>query len=310
MDKIVLAGGTGFLGDYLAQYFTAQGKEVVIFSRSKRQKAPKNVRYAVWDGERLGDWAKELEGAQALINLAGRTVDCRYTEENKRQIMESRTRSTRVLGEAVAACAVPPAVWFNSSTATIYNHTRLDQPANDEFSTNIGSDFSMTVAKEWERVFNEANTPQTRKIALRISIVLGKGGGAMTPLLRLAKLWLGGTQGSGKQAFSWVHIEDVARSIDFLLQRSDLSGVFNIAQPQPVSNDEFMRALRQAVGRSWGLPMPKILLRFGAVLIRTEAELILKSRNVVSRRLKEAGFRFKYDNLTDALNEIVREEGQ
>ncbi len=310
MAKIVLAGGTGFLGDYLAAHFSRQEYEVVIFSRKLRKNAPKNIRYAVWDGENLGDWAKELEGAKALINLAGRTVDCRYTEENKRQIMESRTHSTRVLGEAVAACVEPPEVWFNSSTATIYNHTELSQAANDEYSTNTGSDFSMTVAKEWERVLNEAPTPKTRKIALRISIALGKGGGAMVPLLRLAKLWFGGAQGGGQQAFSWVHIEDIARSIDFLMEHTELSGVFNIAQPHPISNAELMRALRRAVRRSWGLPMPRFLVKMGAVLIGTEAELILKSRNVVSRRLKEAGFQFKYDNINDALNEIVREEGQ
>lgn len=305
MNKIIIAGGTGFLGEYLARHFVAQGKEIVILSRKARP-SKDGVSYLAWDGKTLGAWQTALEGAQAVINLAGRTVDCRYTAENKRQIMDSRVDSTRILGEAIAACKNPPKVWFNSSTATIYNDTRDDAPANDENSENIGNDFSMTVAKEWERALNEANTPHTRKIALRISIVLGKGGGAVVPLLALSRFWLGGAQGAGSQWFSWVHIKDVARSIDFLLADDSLQGVFNIAQPEPMRNRDVMRALRRAVGRSWGLPMPAFLLRLGAIFIRTEAELVLKSRKVVSSRLPQAGFSFKYENLDEALREITQ----
>jgi uncharacterized protein len=305
MNKIIIAGGSGYLGQYLAEHWVQQGKEIIILSRSARP-TKNGITYLAWDGKTLGAWQTALEGAQALINLAGRTVDCRYTAENKRQIMDSRVDSTRILGEAIAACTNPPKVWFNSSTATIYNDTRDDAPANDESSQNIGSDFSMTVAKEWERALHESDTPNTRKIALRISIVLGKGGGAIVPLLALSRFWLGGAQGGGNQWFSWVHIEDVARSIDFLLADDTLQGVFNIAQPEPMRNKDVMRALRRAVRRSWGLPMPAFLLRIGAIFIRTEAELVLKSRKVVSSRLPKAGFSFKYENLDEALREITQ----
>jgi hypothetical protein len=303
MSKIIIAGGTGFLGQYLAAHFLAQGKAVFILSR-KAQATRNGLTYLAWDGRTLGAWQAELEGAQAVINLAGRTVDCRYTAKNKKEIMDSRIDSTRVLGEAIAACQNPPAVWFNSSTATIYKDTRGDAPANTEDSQKTGGDFSMGVAEAWEAAFFSPNLPNTRRVALRISIALGKGGGAVVPLLALAKYWLGGTQGDGNQWFSWVHIADVAAVIDFLLLRDDLAGAFNIAQPNPISNRDLMAALRRATGRSWGLPMPAFLLRIGAVIIRTEAELILKSRKVVSSRLPDAGFVFQYDDISQALKQI------
>lgn len=301
--KIIIAGGTGFLGEALSQHFIQQGHEVGILSRRANQ-TKNGIHYYQWDGKTLSDWAKALDGADVLINMAGRTVDCRYTEKNKAEILDSRLFSTKILGEAIAQAQQPPKVWLNSSSATIYKDTRGDVLANNEFSTNTGDDFSMNVCKSWEKAFENAATPQTRKLILRTTIVLGKGGGAMSPLANLTKLWLGGTQGDGNQFFSWLHLDDFVQIVDFLIQNTSLEGVFNLAAPNPLPNRDFMRALRKACSRSWGLPMPAFLLKFGAILIRTEAELILKSRKVVSQKLADAGYIFKYPTVETALAEI------
>lgn len=305
--KIVIAGGSGFIGQYLADFFIAKGYDIVILSRAETSTANNGVRYVKWDGATLsGDWAKELDGATALINMAGRTVNCRYNDENKRQIMDSRVNSTRALGAAIATCKQPPQVWLNSSSATIYSDTRGDMPANDEYSTRIGDDFSMTVCKTWEKTLMEQVTPHTRKIALRIAITLGDGS-ALTPLKRLAQFGLGGTQGGGDQWFSWVHVSDLAASIDFLINKPTAEGAYNIAAPKPLTNRDFMRTLRRIVGMPIGLPMPKFLLEFGArFILHTQTELVLKSRKVVSRRLPEAGFNFQFTEVEAALKDILK----
>lgn len=307
MRTLIIPGGSGFLGIYTAKYFVQHGWRVIVLSRSAA--ADKDgIQFLQWDGKTLGDWAKCFEGADAVLNLAGRTVNCRYTEENKRQILDSRVDSTRVLGQAIAACQTPPKVWLNSGSATIYMDTRGDLPANDEYSNRIGDDFSMGVCKTWEKTFNEAITPHTRKIILRTAITLGKGGGAAEPMIKLAKWHIGGAQASGNQFVSWLHVEDFARMVEFLIEHTELSGVFNCAAPNPVTNQQFMRSLRQAVGVSWGLPTAKWMLKLGAALImKTEVELVLKSRKVVSKRFAEAGFKFKYEHVEDAWKEILSE---
>ena len=304
--KLIIPGGSGFLGLYLADYFSQQGWEVVILSRSAKASTDKNIRFVQWDGKTLGDWAKELEGADAVVNMAGRTVNCRYTDTNKAEILNSRIDSTRILGEAIAKCQQAPRLWLNSSSATYYKDTRGDLPANDEYNGETGQDFSMGVCQAWEKAFDEAVVPNSvRKIALRTSIVIGKGGGAMEPILNLVRRFVGGAQGAGTQYISWVHLHDFARVIDFLIERDDISGVINCAAPNPEQNKDFMRKLRKACRVPFGLPMPVFLLRFGAILIQTEAELILKSRKVVSKRLAEAGFEFEYPTLEKAFAEIV-----
>lgn len=308
--KIVLAGGSGFLGRTLARHFEKMlDTEVVILARK-----PDTVtqgRAVAWDGKTLGSWADELDGATALLNLAGRSVNCRYHARNRKQILASRIDSTRVLGEAIRACHHPPAAWLNSSTATIYRHTL--GPAHGE-SGEIGSTpeakdaFSVQVAREWEQAFDEARVPPgTRKIALRTALVIGTvPGGVYEVLRRLARFGLGGRMASGRQFVSWIHAEDFCRAIDHLLANEDARGIYNLSAPEPVPNAEMMRLLREGAGTPFGLPAPAPLLEIGAFVLRTETELILKSRRVVPARLLEEGFPFHFPTLAAAIADLER----
>jgi len=308
--RIVMAGGTGQLGTLLARNFHHQGHEVVVLARTTRSFPWKVV---AWDGVQLGDWTSELEGADVLINLAGRSVNCRYTASNRREIRESRVQSTRVLGQAMAGVTRPPGLWVNASTATIYRHA-WDRPM-DEATGEIGGNepdapstwrFSIDVATSWEREFFSATTSGTRKIALRSAAVMSSDrGGVFDELIRLVRFGLGGSFGSGKQFVSWIHEHDFVRSLEFLIARTDFEGVVNIASPNPLPNREFMQALRQAWGSQIGLPSPQYLLEFGALFLRTETELILKSRRVVPGRLLQAGFRFDFPEWPAAANDLV-----
>lgn len=262
------------------------------------------VRYVTWDAKTLGDWQRELDGCDVLINMAGRSVDCRYTDKNKNRIMNSRVDSTTILNHAVAHAKNPPKVWLNSSTATIYRHS-LDMEMGEE-NGEIGTGFSVSVAKAWEEAFFSGVTPTTRKVALRTSIVWGSKGGALTPIKTLAKLGMGGKQGDGEQKFSWIHVDDFVRSLDYIIKNKELSGPINIVAPKPTNNTKLMQEVRKAVGIGFGLPSPKWLLEIGAILIRTETELILKSRNVVTKKLLDAGFTFRYPTQKEALDEAIR----
>jgi uncharacterized protein (TIGR01777 family) len=303
--KIVLAGGAGCLGRLLRDHFVAAGFAVVILSR---RAGPATV---VWDGETLGPWAAELGGAEAVVNLAGRSVDCRYTAANRRRIMDSRLRSTRVLGEAIARCERPPRVWLNASTATIYRHTY--GPAWDE-AGEIGAcaeakdGFSVEVATAWEREFEQAPAPHTRKVALRAAMVLSREGGVFPVLRRLARLGLGGRMGNGRQFVSWIHGDDFVRAVEWLIRNDAFSGMVNLAAPEPVPNAEFMSQLRQAVRMPCGLPATRWMLEAGAFLLRTETELIIKSRRVVPGRLLAEGFQFRFPTLSSALAELASTE--
>jgi uncharacterized protein len=299
--KIIIAAGTGFLGQVLVNHFN-KNHEIIILTRGK-SRIKGNIKYVQWDAKTLTGWEVELEGADVLINLAGKSVDCRYNEKNKKEIMASRIESTTILGQAIAQCIKPPKHWLNSSTATIYRHSEDKQM--DEASGEIGHDFSMNVAGEWERAFFTADTPNTIKTALRTSIVLGKGGGAFVPLKNLAKKGFGGRQGSGMQFVSWIHEADFARAVAFIITHK-MEGVVNVVSPQPVRNNDFMKALRHATGIAFGLPLPRWLLRIGAVIIGTETELILKSRNVIPKRLQENGFTFSYPRLSQALTNLAK----
>lgn len=292
MPKVVLAGGTGFVGQAFAQRFKELGAEVKVISRQ----AP----HIPWEDQSA--IVQALEGADLLINLAGRSVNCRYTPENRRLILESRTETTRQLGECILACQRPPALWINSSTATIYRHAE-DRPMTEE-SGEVGSGFSVDVAKAWEEAFFAFDLPTTRRVALRIAIVLDDGG-VMGPLRNLVRFGLGGAQGSGRQQFSWIHMEDLFRIVRFLQEHPELDGVFNASAPHPVTNRELMAGLRRAMGVPIGLPAPSWLLELGARLIRTETELVLKSRWVLPERLQRAGFTFRFDTLGKALQEFV-----
>ncbi len=309
-SKIILAGGSGFLGGELAKHFSALGWQVVILTRSPKSRTD-GVREVAWDTKSLGDWAQELEGTTAVVNLTGRSVDCRYTAKNRRDIMESRVNSTRVVGEAIAQCKTPPRVWLNSSTATVYTHTfgkPHDESSQDMDSAVDAKDaFSVEVAQAWERTLDEAETPKTRKVALRTSMVLGLGRNSVFPVLRrLTKLGLGGRQGSGNQFVSWIHVEDFCRAIEWIIAHDDLAGPVNQCAPNPLPNREMMKIFRDLCGMPIGLPATEWMLEIGAFFLRTETELIFKSRRVVPGRLLGSGFKFKFEHFKSAIENLSR----
>lgn len=291
--KVVLAGGTGFIGKYLESQFTKQNYEVIIISRQ-----PQHI---AWTDEKAISAA--IDRSELVINLAGKSVDCRYNEKNKKEIFDSRTETTRIIGEAIESVQSPPELWINSSTATIYRHAE-DRPMT-ETTGEIGEGFSVEVAKAWEKSFFDFDLPKTRQAALRIAIVLGKEGGVMTPFKNLVTFGLGGVQGPGTQMFSWVHIEDVYRIMIFIRDRKDLQGVFNCSAPNPIPNKQFMAMMREKMNRKIGFPSPKWMLEIGAVVIRTETELILKSRWVIPDRLEREGYQFKYPDIEETLADIL-----
>ncbi len=300
-NKLIIAAGTGFLGKALISHFERQFAEIVVLTRGGA-KMDGNIRYVNWNANTMTGWEHELENADALINLTGKSVDCRYTDANQKQIMASRINSTRVLTMAVMCCQNPPKHWLNASTATIYEHA-MDYE-NDETSTRIGNNFSMNVAKAWETAFFETDTPKTQKTALRTSIVLGKNGGAFVPLKNLVKFGFGGKQGDGKQFVSWIHEKDFARAVEFVLEKQ-LTGIVNIVAPKPIRNSEFMSALRKAMRVRGGIAIGKKLLELGAKIIGTETELVLKSRSVVPKRLLESGFAFKFGDIDKAFENLT-----
>ncbi len=303
--KIILAGGNGFLGHVLAEWFAARGREVVVLSRSPHKYRGAG-RAVAWDGRTPGDWCHELAGAAAVVNLAGRSVNCRYHARNRAAMVNSRIQPTRVLGEAIAACSDPPPVWLNSSTATIYQHS-FDRPM-DELTGTIAATpeakdaFSVEIAQAWEREFFAAATPRTRKVALRTAMVFGNYSGTVYRVLRrLARLGLGGPMAGGEQYVSWIHQRDFCRAIEFLIDRDDLSGPVNLAAPRPLTNRSMMHVIRHALGMPVGLPATRWMLEVGAFFLRTETELIIKSRRVVPQRLLNAGFRFDFETLSSAI---------
>ena len=309
--KVVIPGGTGQVGAILAHAFHRRGDEVVVLSR---RPAKADWRVEQWDAETLGDWTAELDGADLLINLTGRSVNCRYNAENRREIKESRVKSTRILGEAVARLSRPPRLWIQASTATIYAH-RYAAP-NDEYTGIIGGAepnapdtwrFSIDVATSWEQAFNESATPRTRKVLLRSAMIMSPDrGGVFDTLLRLVRSGLGGRSGDGRQYVSWIHDQDFINAIFWLIEHEEFEGPVNLASPNPVPNAEFMRALRRAWGIRFGLPATAWMLELGAFILRSETELILKSRRVVPGRLLESGFAFQFSTWEEAAVDLCR----
>jgi hypothetical protein len=308
--RIVIPGGSGQVGRVLARHFQERGHHVTILTRLPYTAPWQTVH---WDGQNPGLWTQYLEGADVCINLAGRSVNCRYTQENREEIYNSRIQSTRLLGEVIGALADPPLVWLNASTATIYRHA-LDRPM-DEATGELGGDepeapdtwnFSIRVAKDWEAAFYAAPTPRTRKVAMRSAITFSPApGNAFGILVNLVRAGLGGKQGNGRQFVSWIHEDDFARAVEFLIAHEELGGAINIASPNPEPNREFMAALREAWDMPNGLPIPAPLMEIGAFLMRTETELVLKSRRVVPTRLLEAGFKFDFPFWPHAAEDLV-----
>ena len=309
--KIVIPGGSGQVGTLLARAFHKDGHDVAVLSRNPRPELP--WRTVVWDGQSEEDWTRELEGTDAVINLAGRSVNCRYNLENRREIMASRIDSTHAVGRAIAKANRPPRVWLQASTATIYAH-RYDA-ANDEFTGIVGGSepdapdtwrFSIDVATSWERAMEDAgNLPRTRKVLMRSAITMSPdSGGAFDVLLGLVRHGLGGASGNGRQYVSWIHEVDFIRAVYWLIEHETLSGPVNIASPNPLPNADFMRGLREAWGIRAGLPAAEWMLEIGAVFLRTETELILKSRRVVPGLLAQGGFKFEFPEWNVAARDL------
>ncbi|MGO9083834.1 MAG: TIGR01777 family oxidoreductase [Candidatus Sulfotelmatobacter sp.] len=308
--RIVIPGGNGQVGTVLSRHFHAQGHDVVVLARKS---VPTPWRVVKWDGDRLGDWASELENSDVVINLVGRSVNCRYTAANRKAIIDSRTETTRLLGQAIAQLAHPPHLWMNASTATIYRHV-YDRPM-DEQTGEIGGNepdapakwsFSIDVATRLEAAFFEAETPNVRKVALRSAMIMSPDrGGIFDTLLRLVRFGLGGTAGSGRQFISWIHEADFLSAIEFLIAREDFRGCVNLSSPNPVANREFMKALRRAWGTRIGLPASSWMLEIGSFFLRSETELVLKSRRVVPGRLLKNSFQFQFPDWPVAAQNLV-----
>ncbi|OUD01699.1 DUF1731 domain-containing protein [Streptomyces swartbergensis] len=307
--KIVIPGGTGQVGAVLKRALSAAGHDVVVLSRRPQQ--PGEVH---WDGATPGPWTEEIDGSDVVVNLAGRSVNCRYTPANLREMMDSRVHSARVVGEAIAAAARPPRVWLQMSTATVYAH-RFDAP-NDEATGVIGGTepdapgywaYSVDIAKAWEREQETAGTPHTRKVALRAAMVMSPDrGGVFDVLLRLVRLGLGGPVACGAQYVSWIQDQDFVRAVEFLIARDDITGPVNLAAPAPLPHRDFMRALRTAWGVPVGLPATRWMAEAGAFVLRSDTELLLKSRRVVPGRLLDAGFTFGRPDWPTAADDLVR----
>ena len=309
--KIVIPGGSGQIGGMLAKFLHDRGDEVVVLSR-RPDRAPWRVEN--WDGQTIGPWQAEIDGSDVVINLAGRNVNCRYHRRNRDEILQSRLDSSKAVGKAIAECAYPPGVWLQASTATIYAH-RYDAP-NDEATGVLGGDelgapekwnFSIEVARAWEDAAEEFHLPSTRIVLMRSAMTMSPDhGGVFDVLRKLVGRGLGGTNGDGRQYVSWIHERDFLRAVDFLIEHNDLAGPVNLAAPNPLPNAEFMRQLREAAGVRLGLPATRWMLELGAILLRTETELILKSRRVVPGRLLNAGFAFDFPHWRPAAEDLCR----
>lgn len=309
--RIVIPGGSGQVGSILARAFHGRGDDVTVLSRNPQ---PAAWHVAAWDATTVGKWAQYIDGADVVVNLAGRSVNCRYNEENRRAIMESRVASVRAIGQAIQDAARPPRVWLQASTATIYAH-RHDVP-NDERTGIIGGSepgaparwrFSIDVAKAWERALDMSPVPATRKVIMRSAITMSPDpGGVFAALLGLVRRGLGGTAGSGRQYVSWIHDDDFVRAVSWLIEHEDVSGPVNLAAPNPLPNAQFMRELRRAWGMPIGLPAPRFLLALGAIVLNTETELVLKSRRVVPGVLLERGFAFEFPTWPEAARDLCK----
>jgi len=305
---IVIFGANGFLGRYLCRHFARQGKEVVAVARSRKGWSGDGM-FLEWDGKTPGPWTLALEGAEAVINLAGRSVNCRYTPENRRRIFESRVESTRAIGRAIAACKVPPKTWLNAGTATWYRHAE-DKP-QDDWLGEPGKGFSCEVARAWEEAFFGAMVPpETRKVALRIGMVLANEADTVFDVLwKLTRRGLGGTRGSGGQRVSWIHMEDFLRAVEFVTGDPFLDGTLNLTAPDFPTNREWMKVFRETVGMPLGLPASRWMLEIGARLMGSEPELVLKSRWAEPLRLRDAGFRWRWPRAADAVADLEARRG-
>jgi uncharacterized protein (TIGR01777 family) len=301
MKKIVIAAANGFIGGHLINHFS-KTHEVVGLVRRPMDSNDK-VRYVLWDGKGLDEWQSELEGAEAVINLAGKTVNCRHTEENKKLILKSRIESTQAIGQAIDLCKLKPQFWINASGASIYAYD--ENKPNSEEDTHYADSFIAHVSREWEDTLFSFTYSDLKQVALRTTVVLGKEDGAFPVVNRLTKFFLGGKQGSGRQMLSWIHINDFVSAVHHIIQ-NDVSGVVNMGSPNPVTNAEFMRSLRKANNRPFGLPTPEFALKIGAIFLQTEPSLVLDGMNVVPKVLLDSGFTFEYSTIDKAFENLTK----
>lgn len=302
-QKIIIAGGTGFLGSSLRSKYSDENTEIVILTRKPFSPKEGNISYVHWDAKTLGDWTSHLEGSTAIINLVGKSVNCRYTEKNKKELIASRVEATSIICKAISLAENPPKVWINAGSAAIFGNSGSE--IKNENSA-AGTGFSPLICKEWEKAFHETETSKNRKVFLRIGLVLQRGGGILKPFLNMARFGFGGKIGTGEQYMSWIHEEDFANIIDWVIQEKSIEGILHCASPYPVTNKEFMKSMRSVVSMPFGLPNPAFLIRLGAVFIGTEPELVLSGRRVVSRILAKNNFKFKYPHLVDAVHQLVK----
>lgn len=299
--KIVIAGGSGFLGHSIIHKYWDTPTEIVVLTRNHNQPG-KSLSYIHWDGETPGDWVRALEDSTAVINLVGRSVNCRYTETNKQEIINSRVNATRVIGEAIKMAKQPPKVWINAGSAAIFGDSG-DEIKNED--STIGEGFSPEVCKQWEETFLAADTPGTRKVFLRMGLVLQKDRGLLKPFINMARLGFGGRFGDGRQYISWIHERDFTGVIEMAVERDDLKGIIHCTSPFPVTNSHFMKALRSALRQPFGLPNPSLFIKAGAVFAGTEAGLVLAGRRVVSKTLQENHFPFQFPDIDGALRDLI-----
>lgn len=308
--KIVLAGGTGFLGKALQEFYCDKATEIIVLSRSvntlvQRKSSCSIVRHAYWPNKLNADrsWMQELEGADMVINLAGKNVNCRYTPENKKEILESRVNATDAIAEAIRQCTVKPKLWINLSSGTVYRHAE-DRPQN-EFTGEIGEGFSEDVVRAWEKSFAQ-DVGDVRKVTMRLGIVLGNGEGVIPRLKNLVRFGLGGKHGNGRQMVNWIHVEDFNNIVEWFRTHPEAKGAYNIVSPNPVTNAELMKTMRKTMGMPFGLPAPLWMLEIGAWLIGTETELLMKSRWVEPKRLVDEGYQFRFPKIAEAVNNLLK----
>ncbi|MFT5600918.1 MAG: hypothetical protein ACI9N1_001154 [Flavobacteriales bacterium] len=302
-NKLIIPGGSGFMGNAIAQHFADKNWEVIILTRNPKNRTESNISEIQWDGKTLGNWSQQMEQSTMLINLTGRTVDCRYTHKNKAEILNSRVDSTNILHQAIRNCAKPPLLWINASTATIYRDSRDKKMT--EINGEIGDDFSMNVARQWESAFYSTQYNNIRQVALRTSLVIGKDGGVMGPLKKLTTFRMGGHHGDGQQKFAWIHMDDIIGIIEHIHETENIKGSVNCTAPSDITNADFTKALRSEMGIRFGMNHPKWMLHLGAIIIRTQPELILKSRWVYPEILVQSGYNFKYSDINKALKDSL-----
>lgn len=297
-QRVILAGGSGFLGNRLAQELIARDYEVIILTRN-----PHGIGQIHWDGKTVGAWGRELDGAYAVVNLAGKNVNCRYTSANRREIVDSRVDSVHAIGKAITACANPPKVWVQTSSLAIYGNTH-DRWCDE--NAPHGTGFPVETCQLWEEALRAQNTPRTRKVVLRIGFVLDAGRGALATLERLVRYFLGGRVGNGRQYISWIHWQDMNEMFRWAIERNEIEGVFNATSPEPVTNAELMTGLRKALHRPWSPPAPAWAVHLGAFFMRTEPMLALTGRRCTPKRFLETHFVFRFPQFETALSHIYK----